>query len=390
MAEQLWWEASIWILLALVSSLLSLKIGISVALVEIIVGIIAGNTIHPNITPWVKFLSSFGAVILTFLAGAELERDVIKKYWKESLILGLIGFFAPFIGAWLIAQFILGWELKQAQLAGIALSTTSVAVVYAVMVETGLNEKPLGKIILAACFVNDLGTVIALGLLFTKINITLIIFTVATILAIIILPKFSEIYFRVVKNHPSEPEVKFIFLTLSLFGLFAVKSGSEAVLPAYLIGAALANLFLENRELVKRMRATTIAILTPFYFLKAGSLVNLQAILTQIGALTVLFFAKVISKFVGLYPAGVAFRFRTKVNLYNVMLMSTGLTFGTISALYGLEHNIIDQNQYSLLVTVVILSAIIPTYIAQKFFYPKDEEASNFKIERKKEDKMKK
>jgi Kef-type K+ transport system membrane component KefB len=384
MAEQLWWEASIWILLALASSLLSLKIGISVALVEIIVGIIAGNTIHPNITPWVKFLSSFGAVILTFLAGAELERDVIKKYWKESLILGLIGFFAPFIGAWLIAQFILGWELKQAQLAGIALSTTSVAVVYAVMVETGLNEKPLGKIILAACFVNDLGTVIALGLLFTKINITLIIFTVATILVIIILPKFSEIYFRVVKNHPSEPEVKFIFLILSLFGLFAVKSGSEAVLPAYLIGAALANLFLENRELVKRMRATTIAILTPFYFLKAGSLVNLQAILTQIGALTVLFFAKVISKFVGLYPAGVAFRFRTKANLYNVMLMSTGLTFGTISALYGLEHNIIDQNQYSLLVTVVILSALIPTYIAQKFFYPKDEEASNFKIERKK------
>jgi Kef-type K+ transport system membrane component KefB len=384
MAEQLWWEASIWILLALASSLLSLKIGISVALVEIIVGIIAGNTIHPNITPWVKFLSSFGAVILTFLAGAELERDVIKKYWKESLIFGLIGFFAPFIGAWLIAQFILGWELKQAQLAGIALSTTSVAVVYAVMVETGLNEKPLGKIILAACFVNDLGTVIALGLLFTKINITLIIFTVATILAIIILPKFSEIYFRVVKNHPSEPEVKFIFLILSLFGLFAVKSGSEAVLPAYLIGAALANLFLENRELVKRMRATTIAILTPFYFLKAGSLVNLQSILTQIGALTVLFFAKVISKFVGLYPAGVAFRFRTKVNLYNVMLMSTGLTFGTISALYGLEHNIIDQNQYSLLVTVVILSALIPTYIAQKFFYPKDEEASNFKIERKK------
>jgi Sodium/hydrogen exchanger family. len=132
------------------------------------------------------------------------------------------------------------------------------------------------------------------------------------------------------------------------------------------------------------MRATTIAILTPFYFLKAGSLVNIQAILTQIGALTVLFFAKVISKFVGFYPAGVAFRFRTKVNLYDVMLMSTGLTFGTISALYGLEHNIIDQNQYSLLVTAVILSAIIPTYIAQKFFYPKDEEASNFKIERKK------
>ena len=153
-----------------------------------------------------------------FLSRSRTWKRCIKKYWKESLIFGLIGFFAPFIGAWLIAQFILGWELKQAQLAGIALSTTSVAVVYAVMVETGLNEKPLGKIILAACFVNDLGTVIALGLLFTKINITLIIFTAATILAIIILPKFSEIYFRVVKNHPSEPEVKFnLYFLLFLF-----------------------------------------------------------------------------------------------------------------------------------------------------------------------------
>ncbi len=298
------------------------------------------------------------------------------------MTLGFIGFFAPFIGAWLVAQFILGWNLKQAQLAGVALSTTSVAVVYAVMVETGLNEKPLGKIILAACFINDLGTVIALGLLFTKANITILIFTVATILVLVILPKLSEIYFRVVKNHPSEPEVKFIFLILSIFGLFAVKSGSEAVLPAYLVGAVLANLFLENRELVKRMRATTIAILTPFYFLKAGSLVNLQAILNQMGILTILFFAKVISKFLGLYPTGAMFRFKTKINLYNVMLMSTGLTFGTISSLYGLEHNIINQEQYSLLVTAVILSALIPTYIAQKFFYPKDQEASKFKIER--------
>lgn len=159
-----WWDVALWILLALISSLISVRIGISAALIELIVGIIAGNTIYPHVTEWVSFLANLGAVVLTFLAGAELETEVVKSYWKEALGLGVIGFFAPFFGAWLVAQFLLGWGVNQARLAGIALSTTSGAVVYAVMVETGLNETPLGKVILTACFVNDLDTVMALGL----------------------------------------------------------------------------------------------------------------------------------------------------------------------------------------------------------------------------------
>jgi Kef-type K+ transport system membrane component KefB len=168
--EGLWWDATVWFLLALIVSLISLRLGISAALIELILGIVAGNTIHPPITQWITFLASVGVVVLKFLAGAELETEVVKRYWKESLVLGLVGFFSPFIGAWLIAQYLLGWSMPQAQLAGIALSTTSVAVMYAVMVETGLNETDLGKLILAACFVNDLGTVIALGLIFTKLG----------------------------------------------------------------------------------------------------------------------------------------------------------------------------------------------------------------------------
>ncbi|QER42014.1 cation:proton antiporter [Thermodesulfobacterium sp. TA1] len=372
--DQLWYQATIWFFLAFIASLISFRLAISAALIELIVGIIAGNTIHPEVTPWVNFLASFGAVILTFLAGAELETEVIKNYWKEAVVLGLVGFFAPFFGAWAISQFVLGWGIKQAQLAGIALSTTSVAVVYAVMVETGLNEKPLGKLILAACFVNDLGTVIALGLLFTKLGAIFWLFVVITLGVLFILPFITKRYFAYVKNHPSEPEVKFIFVVLCILGFLASKAGSEAVLPAYLVGAVLANLFLKNRELVKRMRASTIALLTPFYFLKAGSLVDLKAVWEGLGILTVLLLAKVVSKFLGLYPTGMVFKFPFRLNMYNTLLMSTGLTFGTISALYGLRNGIIDKNQYSLLVVAVILSAIIPTFIAQKFFYPRKRE----------------
>jgi Kef-type K+ transport system membrane component KefB len=372
--EQLWWDASLWIALALISSLISLRIGISVALVELIVGIIAGNTFRPQISEWINFLASFGAVVLTFLAGAELESRTLKRFWKESLVLGIIGFFAPFALAWLAAQFLLGWDLRGAQIAGIAMSTTSVAVVYAVMVETGLNETPIGKLILAACFVDDLGTVIALGLLFTSFGPWFWIFVVLTALALFLLPKITPYYLKRVNAHSSEPEVKYIFLVLLILAYLAVRGGSEGVLPAYLVGMVLADTFLGNRELIRRMRATTFALLTPFYFLKAGSLVDLRAVAAGFGLVVVFFLAKSLAKFFGLYPAGVFFRFTTKINLYITLMMSTGLTFGTISALYGLTHEIINREQYSILVVVVILTAIIPTLIAQAFFEPKGRE----------------
>jgi Kef-type K+ transport system membrane component KefB len=372
--EQLWREALIWISLALVSSLISLKVGISVALVELIVGILAGNTARPQITEWVNFLASFGAVILTFLAGAELESQIIKKFWKESLVLGIIGFFAPFALSWFVAQALLGWNLREAQIAGIALSTTSVAVVYAVMVETGLNETLIGKLILAACFVNDLGTVIALGLLFSSFGVWFWISVAATVPALFFLPKVTPHYLKAVNAHASEPEAKYVYVVLLVLAYLAVRGGSEGVLPAYLVGMVLADTFLGNKELIKRMRATTFALLTPFYFLKAGSLVDLKAVFASILLVIVFFLSKSLAKFLGLYPAGLFFRFTKKSNFYMTFMMSTGLTFGTISALYGLTHGIITKEQYSILVVTVILTAIIPTLIAQAFFEPKGKE----------------
>jgi Kef-type K+ transport system membrane component KefB len=117
---------------------------------------------------WISFVAGTGAIVLTFLAGAELDPEVFRSKWKESSAVGLIGFFAPFVGATLVAHYVLGWAWRPSWLAGVALSTTSVAVVYAVMLELGFNQTTYGKAILAACFINDLGTVIALGLIFSR------------------------------------------------------------------------------------------------------------------------------------------------------------------------------------------------------------------------------
>ena len=140
------------------------------------VGVVAGNTIGLHLTEWVNFLAGFGAILLTFLAGTEIDSSVIRRNFWSSMSIGVVGFFAPYLGVLAYARFVLDWPWPQAQIAGISLSTTSVAVVYAVMVETGFNKTQIGKIILAACFVNDLGTVLALGIVFAHYDLWLAFF----------------------------------------------------------------------------------------------------------------------------------------------------------------------------------------------------------------------
>jgi Kef-type K+ transport system membrane component KefB len=365
-----WLTSAIWLGLALFASVISIRVAISVALIEIIVGAIAGNSIGLSLTEWVNFLAGFGAILLTFLAGTEIDGWVVRKHFRSSMSIGLVGFVAPYLGVLFYARYVAGWPWPQAQIAGISLSTTSVAVVYAVMVETGFNKTELGKIILAACFVNDLGTVLALGVVFAHYDLWLGFFGAATGLALWLLPKFAPWFFRAVGHRVSEPQTKFVALVLLGLGGMATVAGSEAVLPAYLVGMALAPAFLADPELPHRMRVIAFTILTPFYFLKAGSLIDVHTMLSDIGLIAAFLAMKMTTKFVGILPLTKAFHFDPREGKYTTLLMSTGLTFGTISALFGLTNHIIDQGQYTTLVTAVIGSAIVPTLIAQRWFQP--------------------
>jgi len=371
--ENTWLVSALWIGLALAASLISIRVGLSVALVEIVVGAVAGNAIGLEVTQWASYLAGVGALVLTFLAGAEIDPVVVRKHFWPSMLIGLMGFVAPFVGVVLYTRYVAGWSWPQAEIAGLALSTTSVAVVYAVMLENGYNKTELGKIILAACFVNDLGTVVALGVLFANYNIWLAVFAVATGLAMVLLPRFAPWFFRKVGNRVSEPETKFILL--ALFGLGGLGSVAkvEPVLAAYLIGMVLAPYFLAERVLPQRLRVTAFSLLTPFYFLKAGSLVKVETVVFEVGIIAILLGVKMATKFAGIGPLTKKFRFTGREAMYTMLLMSTGLTFGSIAALFGLTNGIIDQDQYTVLVTAVIASAVVPTLIAEKWFRPKVE-----------------
>jgi glutathione-regulated potassium-efflux system ancillary protein KefC len=376
---EVWFRAALWLGLALAATLISIRLRVATALSEIVVGTVAqlligafvGTTLLGTTESWITFLSATGAVFLTFLAGAELDPVVLRAKWRETGVIGFVSFAAPFLGCAAYARYVLGWSSEASWLAGVALSTTSVAVVYAVMLELGLNSTGFGKAVLAACFVTDLGTVIALGLLFAPFTMRTAVFAAATTMAVGTLPWITPRFFRAFGGRPSELETKYLLLVLFALGGLAAWAESEAVLPAYLVGMVLAGTVGKDHALIRRLRTLTFGFLTPFYFIRAGSFVSVPALVAAPAAVGGLLLAKLVTKTFGLWPVTRLFRYPRTEAAYATLLMSTGLTFGSISALFGLTHNVIDQAQYSYLIAAVIGSAVLPTLVANAFFMPR-------------------
>jgi glutathione-regulated potassium-efflux system ancillary protein KefC len=162
-----------------------------------------------------------------------------------------------------------------------------------------------------------------------------------------------------------------LLLLLFALGGLASWADSEAVLPAYLIGMILAGSVGKDHILIRRLRTLCFGFLTPFYFIRAGSFVSVPDLIAAPAAFLVMLAVKLITKIIGVYPVTRAFGSAHKDGMYTTLLMSTGLTFGTISSLFGLSHGIISQAQYSGLVAAVVGSAVVPTLIANAFYLPR-------------------
>jgi Kef-type K+ transport system membrane component KefB len=353
----------------LVASMVSVEVGISVALIELALGVALGNVFNldPNAS-WLSFIAGFASVVLTFLAGAEVDPDDFRERFWPAVAIGVVSFAGPFVVATVIAIGPLGWTTKASLIAGTALSTTSLAVVYAVLVETGLNTVRVGKLIMSACFVTDMCTVIALSTIFIKPTVWFPVFLVVSVTVVLLLPKLAPWFFGRYGDRVIEPEIKLVFVVLLALMVLGNAANSQAVLPAFVLGLVMSRHYQQHHEEQRRLRVVAFAFLTPFFFLRGGLNVSLAAVFANLGVLAVLVAAKMLPKLTLIFP--LARRHARPHAAFTTLLMSTGLTFGTISSLYGLNAHIIDRTQFSLLVTVVVLSAIVPTAIAQRWLSP--------------------
>ncbi|HEY8792047.1 MAG TPA: cation:proton antiporter [Gaiellaceae bacterium] len=352
----------------LVASVISVEVGVTVALLELTLGVAAGNIFHLQTQEWLDFIAKFGSIVLTFLAGMEVDPAYMRRRLGASFGIGVVSFLGPFVVASATAYLVLDWSIRASLIAGTALSTTSLAVVYAVLVERGLTDTGIGKLLMSATFVTDLCTALALSAIFIKPNVWFPIFLAVSLALILLLPRIAPWFFGRYGDRVIEPEIKLVFLCLLVLMVLADASNGHAVLPAFVLGLVMSRHYQEHREEQKRLRVVAFAFLTPFFFIRGGMNVSLGAVVTNLGLLVVLLAAKMLPKIVFIYP--LARRADRRHGTFTTLLMSTGLTFGTIASLYGLNAGIIDKTQFSLLVSVVVLSAVVPTAIAERWFLP--------------------
>jgi Kef-type K+ transport system membrane component KefB len=295
--ENVWFASAVWMGLAFLACLISLRMPIAVALIELTIGAVAGNLMPLTATEWVSYLASLGAVLLVFLAGAEINPAIFRTHFRASFGVGIPGYLIPYLGSMTFARYWLGWSWSEAQIAGLTMAMTSVAVVYASIVETMLNRTTLGMIILAACFITNFAAVATLGVIFVEVNWWLAAFGAATALAVITLPRIVPWLFRKVGNRLSQPEVRFVLLVLFGLGGLAGMAKSEAILPAFVVGIVLAPYFSSLPDVAHRIRTVAFSVVTPFFFLKAGSLIDATALWQTIGLTGALLGFKVVAKF---------------------------------------------------------------------------------------------
>ncbi|WP_042706865.1 cation:proton antiporter [Methanobrevibacter wolinii] len=366
-------------LLILIASLISIKLGISVTIIEIVLGVIAGNLgiIRPE--QWMIYIASFGGVLLTFLAGTEVDVELLKNKFKESLFIGIGSFIVPFLGVFLLSYYCIGWNLLESLLTATALSETSISVVYSVLTEKGLFKYDLGKLIMVATFIGNLLTAITLSLLFMKTDINTVIFYAASAIIIYLAYKYSNkiFYSKLLRNKLAEVEIKYIFLLLLGFIFLGSLGGGQAILPAFILGVVLSDYFkVEDKGEVKsRIKTVAFAVITPIFFIVGGMKVSIPLILSAIFIFVGIFVVRQIAKFIGVY--GISRYYLKDSCEYVTLMMSTGLTFGLVAAVFGLNSGVISQTVYSILTGVLVLSAVLPTFVAEKWYSPVHSEDIN-------------
>ncbi|MFN0044246.1 MAG: cation:proton antiporter [Alphaproteobacteria bacterium] len=368
---ELWLTSAVWMALAVAASLFSVRFGVTVALGEVVLGIVAGNVFGLEPTPWIAGLAAFGAVVLMFLAGAEIDRASLRADFRFNLTVGLSSFAVPTVGGFALAHGVLGWSWPASAIAGLVLSETSVAITYVLLLELGLARARIGQAILSASFVTNLCTVTFLGLIFLRLDPQSWLALGGVGVALAFAPVLARRLFPRLGPHGSEPQLRIVIGLLFALAAAAARAGGEAVLPAYLLGLVLGPALAVDRAMLVRLRGVAFAVLTPFFFLKAGVLMDMGAVMAGAGTIAALFAIKFALKF------GTTWAFASHIapvardRAFLGLMMSTGLTFGNVVALFGLLNGAVDKAQYSLLAAVTIVSAIIPAAIAQRWFLPR-------------------
>ena len=354
--------------IALGAGLISVRLGVSVTVLELIGGVVAGNALGIELQEWLALVAGFGGLLLSFLAGAQIDPDRLRGEWRGAALVGAGSFALPFVAGLGVAYLGLGWDARASLVAGVVLSETGISVVYALLVETNLIDTAIGQRALLATLATSLGTAVALSAVFLEPDLDFVLFVAVAVGLIVGVPHLAPRLARgPIGRAAAANATRLSMLALILLLYLGDRAGEPAVLPAFILGLLLAQHYRTYPIEARRLRTLTFAVFAPAFFVAAGLALSLSAASAAIAAVAALGAVKVLSKVVGVWPAARwrMLRGRREASLMTLLLM-TGLTFGVIAAVEAEEQGFVTEEQFSVLLAVVALSAAIPTLIAQR------------------------
>ncbi|WP_024786749.1 MULTISPECIES: cation:proton antiporter [unclassified Lebetimonas] len=359
-------ESLVVVALIIIAGIIALEISFSPAIFEIIAGSIAANFFHMSDLKWAEFLANVGLLGLMFFAGLESDLKLLKKNFIKAVFIGVSSFLLPFVSIFLISKFILLYSLKASLLISIALSTTSLALVYPLLKDKNMLHLNSGQTLLAGAMIVDIISMFSLSFLFEGINYQNIIFLGVLLIVMFVLPKFGEkLFARYTGNHIEFP-IRFIIAILISIGFLSKEIHINEAVLAFALGIFFSEFLKEHEMIEKKLRAIIFGFVAPFFFFKAGYSIKLDVINFKILFLSIIlgiiaFGTKYLATVIATKPF-----FKKSVYKIAGLFFNMRLTFGIVASVFGLEFKIIDVNTYVSLLLIIISTSLAASVLMKR------------------------
>lgn len=351
----------------LIAAVIGVKSGIATALMEIMAGMIIGNVFPGELPDFILSLSGLGLITLMFIAGLEIDLSFLRKNGRQSIVVGLWGYVIPFFIVGLVAFYLFDLNSMQSLLFALGLSASSVGIIYTVLRQKGILG-PRRKLILAAIMVTEFLSMALLGIFFSDLT-----WVIGIVIVFIFVVRYGFRFFQT-RYHLFTAEttekmaIKVVLAVLLIAEFLARGSGVDVILIVFALGILLAKYVEEHQFLKKEIEVISFGFLTPIFFFVTGfniSFVEIGAVFNQIIILVAVSF---IATFVATYfAARKYFPRRAKIV---ALLFNSPMSIGIVAATIGLEKNVLDYQQYLMLLGAVLISSFIAIAIGR---YPNDQ-----------------
>ncbi len=348
------------------AGIMSTEFIISAAVLELIAGVIAHNVVGISHMEDLELFANLGIVCLMYVAGLEIDFDRLRNSLGPSTAIGFLSFFIPFASVLAVCTIALGMETKAGLLCAIALSATSIAIVYPIIKVYGMDAT--GRQILSAVMITDLFSMLALSLEFTDFTLPTVGIVVGLIIFSQMFPFFGKKIFAKYQGNPVELEFKVILFIMLGIAIASENAGIESAMVAFLLGMITSQVVVEHANLQRKFRFIVFGLFSPIFFFTVGLKIEVGMILDNIPYFLIFLVTTFVGKFIGTYlPAK---RFMPHEAAFMGVLFVSPLTIGIVTATLGKTENVISDDIFAPLVGAIVASAVISGVLVRKMRPP--------------------